>query len=157
MMVGPGVDHMLDYGFKGRKIEKKDALKLLEELAKGGVVHTLFHERDNIAKPNVAICNCCWDCCGLYGGYNRGAIPLYFKANHIARVADPESCKACNKCVKHCPTGAISLADDRPVIREEICIGCGQCALQCPVNSFTLEPSPRDVFVPLLKKSEARI
>lgn len=156
IIVGPITEHAVEYGF-GRKIEKNDALKLMEELAKGGVIHTLFHEKDDTRLPNVAICNCCWDCCGLYGAFNRATIPLYFKSHYLAQVTDPDSCKACNKCVKHCPTNAITLINDRPVIQESICIGCGQCALQCPTNSFTLKPFVRDVVVPLIKNSKARL
>ncbi len=154
--VGPLAEYICERGF-GRKIGKDDALKLMEDLAKAGAIHTLFHERDDTTLPNVAVCNCCWDCCGLYGSFNRGIIPLYFKSHYLARVTDPEACKACMKCVDHCPTGAVSLENNRPRIQEHKCIGCGQCALQCPTNAVTLEAETRDVLVPLQKKSEARI
>jgi NAD-dependent dihydropyrimidine dehydrogenase PreA subunit len=154
--VGPLAEYIRDRGF-GRKIQKNDALKLLEEMAQAGAIHTLFHEKDDTTLPNVAVCNCCWDCCGLYGSFNRGMIPLYFKSHYLARVKDPESCKACMKCEEHCPTGAVSVQDDRPEIQEKKCIGCGQCALQCPTNTIGLEPLTRDVLVPLEKKSEARL
>lgn len=156
MVVGPMAEAVVRYDY-GKKIEKADALKLMEELARGGVVHTLFHERDDTKLANVAVCNCCWDCCGLYGGFNRGALGLYFKSRYEARVSDPASCKACKKCVKHCPTAAITLVDKLAVIEKEKCIGCGQCALQCPTNSITLAPSVRDVMVPVSKRSRARI
>lgn len=156
IVVGPGAEHICDHGF-GRRIEKNDALKVLEEVAKAGAIHTLFHERDDIRRPNVAVCNCCWDCCGIYGSYNRAAIPMYFKSTFIARVSDPEACKSCEKCVKHCPTNAIAVVDGAPLLNKSICIGCGQCALQCPVNVFSLEPMERDVLVPLLKPSKARL
>lgn len=156
IVVGPGAVYMSDHGF-GRRVQKNDALKLLEEMAKGGAIHTLFHEKDDTRLPNVAVCNCCWDCCGLYGSFNRGMIPLFFKSHYLARVKSPTSCKACKKCVSHCPTNAITIQNDRAVIQAKKCIGCGQCALQCPTNSISLEFLTRDVLVPLEKKSKARL
>ena len=156
MVVGPAAEYISDRGF-GRKVQKNDALKMLEALWKGGASHTLFHEKDDTRLPNVAVCNCCWDCCGLYGSFNRGMIPLYFKSYYLARVKNPASCKACSKCVSHCPTDAISIQEDRAVIQAKKCIGCGQCALQCPTNSIDLDFMTRDVLVPLVKKSEARL
>jgi ferredoxin len=156
VVVGPAAEHISDYGF-GRKIEKNGALKFLEEMAAAGAIHTLFHEKDDTRLPNVAVCNCCWDCCGIYGSYNRGIIPLYFQSHYRAHINDPDACKACNKCVTHCPVNAISLEHEKSVIQEEKCIGCGQCALQCPTNAIGLELETRDVLVPLIKKSETRL
>ena len=156
MVVGPMAEAVVKYDY-GKKIAKKEALKYMEELAGAGVIHTLFHERDDTSLPNVAVCNCCWDCCGLYGGFNRGAVALYFKSRYLARVSDPDSCKACKKCVKHCPTDAIILQDDQVEIQGGKCIGCGQCALQCPTNTICLDPNVRDVMVPMPKLSQVRI
>jgi len=156
MVVGPMAKQMVEYDF-GRIIETSDALSILEEVSRAGAMHTLFHEKDDTRLPNVAICNCCWDCCGLYGGFNRGLFPLYFRSYYQARVANSEECKGCGECVKHCPTDAIALSEKKAVITLKKCIGCGQCALQCPTNSIELVPSRRDVLVPMLKLSEARI
>ncbi|MEW5733239.1 MAG: 4Fe-4S binding protein [Thermodesulfobacteriota bacterium] len=156
IVVGPMAEAVARYDF-GKKIEKKDALKRMEELARAGVIHTLFHERDDTRLANVAVCNCCWDCCGIYGGFNRGALALYFKSRYVAGMGDPASCKGCKKCVKHCPTAAIGIKDKLAEIDISKCIGCGQCALQCPTNSIVLTPSVRDVMVPMTKRSQARI
>jgi dissimilatory sulfite reductase (desulfoviridin) alpha/beta subunit len=154
--VGPATDHLCKYGF-GRKIEKRDALKLLEDMAKGGAVHTLFHEKDDTKLPNVAVCNCCWDCCGLYGSFNRGLIPLYFQSHYVAKITDTALCKSCGKCVDHCPTHAVTVQTQGAVVEERKCIGCGQCALQCPTNAIRLERQSRNVLVPLVKPAEARL
>ncbi|MEW6077464.1 MAG: 4Fe-4S binding protein [Thermodesulfobacteriota bacterium] len=154
--VGPMANSLIEYGY-GRRITRADALKILEEVSKAGAVHTLFHEKDDIRLPNIAVCNCCWDCCGVYGSYNRGLIPLYMRRFYRAEVTRPEKCKVCGKCVKHCPTNCIRQTEDRAVIAVEKCIGCGQCALQCPTSAIELIADQRDVLVPMVKKSEARI
>ncbi len=156
MVIGPKARQIADYGF-GRIIDKKDALDLLEEVSKAGALHTMFHEKDDTRLPHVARCNCCWDCCGLYGGYNRGLLPLYFQSYYEARVADSEACNECEKCVRYCPTGAVVLNGKKVAITRGKCIGCGQCALQCPTNSVKLIPNRRNVLVPVPKLSEARI
>lgn len=156
LAVGPMADHLIDHGF-GRRLTRPDALNILEEVSKAGAVHTLFHEKDDTRLPNIAICNCCWDCCGLYGGYNRGLFPLYMRSYYRAAVTRPGECKACGKCGRHCPVDCIRYEDDRAVITGEKCIGCGQCALQCPTGAITLIPDRRDVLVPMVKQSEARL
>lgn len=154
--VGPMANDLIDHGF-GRRVTRQDALKIIEEVSRAGAVHTLFHERDDIRLPNIAVCNCCWDCCGLYGSYNRGLIPLYMKRYYRAVVSRPSDCKACGKCIKHCPIDCIRQIDEGVVIDDKKCIGCGQCALQCPTNTINLVPDQRDVLVPMAKKSMARI
>jgi len=37
------------------------------------------------------------------------------------------------------------------------CIGCGQCAYQCKQNNIEMYPNERVVYLPILKKSEARV
>ena len=156
MVVGPFARHVAQMA-GGRLISKKEALKALEASAKAGAVHSLFHERDNTGRPETAICSCCWDCCGVLGGFNRGAIPLYYKCHYQAAGPDPALCTGCGKCVKHCPTAAITLSGKKAVIKKDICIGCGQCTLQCPQGAVELVPCQRDVLVPVPKKSHARI
>ncbi|MBE6934961.1 MAG: 4Fe-4S dicluster domain-containing protein [Ruminococcaceae bacterium] len=45
---------------------------------------------------------------------------------------EPEKCKGCTMCLKHCPTEAIRIRDGRAVINSEICIDCGECIRVCP-------------------------
>jgi Na+-translocating ferredoxin:NAD+ oxidoreductase RNF subunit RnfB len=49
---------------------------------------------------------------------------------------DPEQCKACGLCRKHCPVNAIS--GERKVahvIDQDICTRCGQCFDRCPFSA----------------------
>lgn len=42
-----------------------------------------------------------------------------------------ESCTKCLKCLKACPTNAISLEEGRVIISDERCINCGKCVEAC--------------------------
>jgi len=148
--------HAVEVGI-GRYISKGNALELIKDLQKNGAVHQIFHNKDDIDKPEMAICNCCWDCCGVLGSYNRGILPLRFKAYYKARISDGSLCTGCGTCEKFCPTGAISVVDKKSRIEAAKCIGCGQCELQCPEGVISLLSEERDVMLPMLKKSEARI
>jgi Fe-S-cluster-containing hydrogenase component 2 len=52
---------------------------------------------------------------------------------------------------------AISIVDKKASIDEKKCIGCGQCAHQCSFSAVELIENKRTAFLPMLKKSEARI
>ena len=77
----------------------------------------------------------------------------YFRDEYVAHVVDkrcpagvcksivrykidPETCKHCGICKKHCPVGAIS-GDKKTTftIDQEKCIKCGVCMEQCPFKS----------------------
>jgi len=156
MVIGNLSRHVVDIGI-GRSITKEKALALIEDLQRKGAVHQIFYSGDDIDRPEMAICNCCWDCCGVFGSYNRGIIPLRLKSFYTARISDVESCTGCGICAGYCPVGAISVDNGKARIRSEKCIGCGQCELQCPEGAAALEFAERDVILPLQKKSEARL
>jgi ferredoxin len=156
MAIGEMSHHALKQGV-GRLITKEEARALIDTLQEKGVVHQVFHADEDTDKPEIAICNCCWDCCGVFGSYNRGIMPLHLKTFFEARLSDPEACQGCGTCVDYCPVNAIALADDKSRIDAAKCIGCGQCELQCPEDAISLLPNERTVMLPLVKTSEARI
>ncbi len=77
----------------------------------------------------------------------------YFKDEYMAHVVDghcpagvcrelttfsidADKCKACGKCIKVCPTGAITGQKKVPhVLSEEKCIKCGMCREACPFEA----------------------
>lgn len=146
----------VEFGY-ARWISKEEALDVIQEVRDKGAIHSVIHRRDDAKQPQVAICNCCWDCCGIIRSYNAGATPLSFQCYYSARVADGSKCKGCKNCTKYCPTTAISVVDKKSVIDDEKCIGCGQCVYHCPRNVIELQPNKRSLFLPILKKSEVRI
>ncbi|MHA1591408.1 MAG: 4Fe-4S binding protein [Candidatus Heimdallarchaeaceae archaeon] len=47
-----------------------------------------------------------------------------------------EKCTMCMLCVKICPAGALSAAEDHIVVDKEKCIHCGLCESRCPVDAI---------------------
>ncbi len=141
----------------GRQVDKQEAIDTLKAVREGGAVHSVIHEKDDPSLPAVAICNCCWDCCGILKPYNMGAVSLKYNASYTARMKEDADCKSCGICEKFCPTTAIRLKDDKAALDEGRCIGCGQCAFQCRQNNIELYPNQRTVYLPLLSPSETRV
>jgi ferredoxin len=141
----------------GRFISKSEALALVRELQAKGAVHQAFHKNEDFNNPEMAICNCCWDCCGVFGSYNRGILPLNLHCYFEATLPDLSLCTGCGTCSDFCPVHAITMENDHCRIDPRICIGCGQCELQCPQDAIHLIENERRVFLPLKKKTEARI
>ncbi len=155
--VGFVTTQLVEHGV-GRKISKEEAIAIVEDTRRKGAVHTIFHDKDDLDLPEIVICNCCWDCCGFLGSFNRGLTGYGCRSHYLTKQARTADCILCNRCVRYCPAGAISLGDDGAIhVREERCIGCGQCAYQCPRQVYDLVPSNRDVHLPILRAGEARI
>ena len=146
----------IQYGY-ARQISKEEAFDVLQKVRDKGAIHTVFHEKDDAGLPQIGICNCCWDCCGILRSYNMGSVPLRYSSFYMAKIADSTKCTGCKKCEKHCPTAAIAMVDKKALIDEKKCIGCGQCVHQCTFSVVELIEDKRKAFLPMLKKSEARI
>jgi len=140
-----------------RQLSKGEAFEVIQKTRDKGAVHSVFHEKDDSNLPQIGICNCCWDCCGIFRSYNMGAMPLRYSSFYMAQIADSTKCAGCKKCEKYCPTAAITVTDKKASINMKKCIGCGQCVHQCATGAVELVENVRTVFLPMLKKSEARI
>lgn len=58
-----------------------------------------------------------------------------------------EKCKACGRCYDWCPTGAITVGDNRiAIVNEEKCIGCGECTITCPFGAIGINWINNQVF-----------
>ena len=153
---GDGIKPAIKYGY-ARQLSKEQAFEVIQKVRDKGAIHTVFHEKDDTGLPQIGLCNCCWDCCGILRSYNMGSLPLRYSCFYMAKIADSTKCTGCKKCEKYCPTAAISIVDKKVSIDTKKCIGCGQCVHQCSFSAVELIENKRTAFLPILKKSEARI
>ncbi len=111
-----------------RKLELDEALAILRDCEKQGLVHNA----DNFQGQIRGLCNCCSCCCpGMIatakGMKNIEAVSRYDVAN------EPAKCISDFACVSICPVHAITEADgDGITIDHELCFGCGLCVSVCP-------------------------
>jgi Pyruvate/2-oxoacid:ferredoxin oxidoreductase delta subunit len=159
--IGPGAVHVINQGI-ARQISKKEAIAMIKDFQDKGAIHQatrIIPLKDFQAKYPIDIfCNCCWDCCGILGNYNRGYLPYVLKTYHKASIANIDNCTSCGDCEKFCPTSATSLNEKQlPEITDELCVGCGQCHHHCKDDVIELLEDERDLFLPILPIEFAKI
>jgi ferredoxin len=128
----------------GREITREEALEILREAAKSGLVHGLSNWLEDVD----TLCNCCKCCCMWLEQYHVLQHPMSLSPSNYRVRHDDEKCKACGLCVKRCPMEAQRL-EESPAAnnkfgkvsesRLERCIGCGVCVYTCPVEALSLE------------------
>lgn len=145
LQVNRAADYNISRG-TGRQITKQEALDILEESEKAGLIHV------TINRPEVDhfICNCCPCCCQTMPVLLEKGIyvvdPSRFKA-----VIDEDECTGCGECHERCYFGAIDWTDGEgsiSAIDAEKCMGCGLCTVTCPTEAITMEEVRTPDFVP---------
>lgn len=59
---------------------------------------------------------------------------------------DKEKCDSCYKCLRVCPTKAISFNKSDRKIVDALCIKCGLCEASCPQDALTIRSQLEEVF-----------
>jgi electron transport complex protein RnfB len=129
---GVAAEHYIDSGL-GREITADEAIKILEEADKSGLIHA---GANSVHLSNI--CNCCPCCCAAlkaitkWGSYRQRHFNAVFEA-----VVDEEECTACEICLDRCPVEAIEV-EEKALVDRNKCLGCGLCATTCPTEAIHL-------------------
>lgn len=154
-------DFMVNRGI-GKYITVKEALELLKNMEKHGLVHTTT----NSQKRPQFICNCCTCSCLILRGLTEMHNPRAFAKSNFIAQKDDTTCTLCKKCIDICPFDCYYYHwphDDEPErigFKEDRCVGCGLCAYHCPVDAITLvkvrdvipEKTPQEAWVRVEKE-----
>jgi len=149
-------EFMVERGY-GCYLSVEEALELLEECEKAGLVHSTVNTQ---TRP-MLVCNCCTCACIILRGITELHNPRMIAKSNFLPVRDDELCNRCRKCVRTCPLEAQVYhaphdnESERILFLEERCIGCGLCAYHCPNDAIKLvkvkdeipEKTPREAFM----------
>ncbi len=89
-------------------------------------------------------CGACMSACprGLFERIPADAKVYVACSSHdkgkAVMTACEHGCIACTKCAKVCPSGAITMVDNLPVIDYDKCTKCGKCAESCPRHTIVV-------------------
>ncbi len=126
-------------------IPADEALRILDETERAGLVHTT----SNVMNGITYLCNCCVCCCGMLRSIVVDGLAHSVASSSYLAGADPERCAGCGTCESRCPVKAISLSSGVAKVDTDRCIGCGLCATGCPQNAVMLTRKPRaDIVLP---------
>lgn len=120
----------------GREISQDEAMHILEDCEKEGLVHMI----DNAQGQIKHTCNCCGHYCWNVGIIRRRKIPRdTLMAVYFIRETDSEECIGCEACKDICPVDAVNMVNDKAEVDLDWCIGCGVCAVSCPTGSISIK------------------
>jgi electron transport complex protein RnfB len=127
-----------------RAITREEALKILTEADREGLVHSTSNTRNEVNY----ICNCCICSCGVLRG-----IVEYGSKSSIARsdfyaFVDETLCSGCETCIDRCQFNALSIKDGISIVDRSNCYGCGLCVTACPEEAIGLRLKTPEELVP---------
>ncbi|MFX0169085.1 MAG: DUF362 domain-containing protein [Candidatus Hodarchaeota archaeon] len=118
----------------GREISQEEALKILDEAEKAGLVCSPSNDQ-----KSFVICLCCGCCCAILTNLKKLPKPSTLVASNYYAQVDPELCTGCETCIERCQMNAITIDRDVASIDLDYCIGCGLCVTTCPSDALSLQ------------------
>jgi ferredoxin len=128
-------EHAFDNSMDDRPITKEEALHILKETERAGLIHSTANHRG----PLFYICNCCTCCCGILRGVIEWGRPQAMARSQFRAVVDDQICTGCGRCLDRCQFRALSIFDEICLVDHHRCLGCGQCVSVCPIGALRLE------------------
>lgn len=129
---GAAAEYYIENGI-GRRIDAEEAVRILEECDRSGLVHAGVNTR-HLSN----LCNCCPCCCASMKGITKLGMDKHKFLNAVFyAVVDEGACTACGECEERCPVGAVAVGETAAVDREK-CLGCGLCAGACPAGAVSV-------------------
>ena len=119
----------------GRKIDKDEALKLLDHAEKSALVLSPVN-----TQKLEAICCCCSCCCPNLKYMKMMPRPADMVQAYYQAQIDPDLCTGCGDCIERCQIDAIQEGDGVSEMVDGRCIGCGLCISACSTEALSLVP-----------------
>ena len=101
--------------------------------------------KDNCVYCGKCVEQCKFDAIGAYDDYFYSKdTDLYYARSYLHYQRQGElsishtKCQACAICAKNCPTGALTLNDDKIEFDSEKCIYCRTCEAICPLDAIRI-------------------
>lgn len=133
MQFGMGAQFVIDRKM-GRKIDKEEAVAILEKAEEAGLVHATMNRQEI-----DFLCNCCSCHCMILKTALTQPRPGVALNSGFMPKWDVDLCTACETCIDRCPTDALIMGEeDVPEVNPDRCIGCGVCATGCPSEAIWL-------------------
>jgi ferredoxin len=142
---------VFDYSETTRAISKEEAVRILDQAAEAGLVHSPGNFQDG----HSYICNCCTCCCGVLRNVAEFHSPTAIASSGFVASVNEAACVGCGDCLARCQFGALIMHEGVCVVDSVRCVGCGLCISACPSQAMQLErPATREISPPPASFSE---
>lgn len=165
-LIGEGCDHPVEncivFSTKAgafdrtndiRTLSKKEALEILAEADREGLVHSTNNAQQDVNY----ICNCCTCSCGVLRGIADYGIHSSIASSDFYAVVDEDLCNGCEVCIERCQFNALKMEDDICMVDTTFCYGCGLCVTSCATQAISLnKKGAEEILIPPLTENDWR-